>query len=335
MRLSITLLLYLTLSMAFELASARDNYHLQLPLKVKTSQLNDPVFKSALQKTLIKASGELISEKELPSTPSIFIDEYYYSNQNNEQTLNVSFDKKAIDKYLKEINKPAWQNEKSTILVWLNLNPTKGSSVIDNARTQSFINDLQQQALARGVNFIFPNGDLSDISQISAHDYTPLQLEKFLTASERYHLKTLLILNAQQNSDSWQSDAYFIDNNQTVDWQLSADTYPKLIAENLNKLVANLKAKALQEEPQPAQTLFILVRGVQGSDDYQRLQSLLESTALVSQVELDEVTANTVLYKLTTLMSEQKLKMTLSQEKIIRFVNYDSYNKTLFYQLTL
>ena len=128
---------------------------------------------------LIKATGNsnVINLHEIQDeikNSENYVQSYNYkiiksNSDKKELYLNVNFSSKEIKQLLENINQPTWDNKRPSVLIWLAVNNYKGNSFLihdSNSIAKILKNDFEN----RGLNTLFPIGDLTDINNVSLSD---------------------------------------------------------------------------------------------------------------------------------------------------------------------
>ena len=186
---------------------------------------------------LIKATGNsnVINLHEIQDeikNSENYVQSYNYkiiksNSDKKELYLNVNFSSKEIKQLLENINQPTWDNKRPSVLIWLAVNNYKGNSFLihdSNSIAKILKNDFEN----RGLNTLFPIGDLTDINNVSLSDFSSINLSKIRSASKRYDAKVIvvgLIVSSVKANDlkhiNWDSKWLLLFKDQDTNWDIS------------------------------------------------------------------------------------------------------------------
>lgn len=269
----------------------------------------------AYQKLVLNTTNQQAPTIDDPSELMSLVEQYQYVDENNQRFLVVNFNKGAIQDFLANHKLTPIPNSNHTALLYV-AQIVDGKKSLPNLETDpKLIEMIINQAKQNGLLLISPAMDLDDVSNIHFADIWQQKLPVLTAAAQRYNVKGILILKLSKSAeDHWQSDWHLLFKDKQCEAQVAEMTLTELSQQALQQLHQQLQSYAKIQ-----QDIFIGVNHADSNKNYQLLFDILKKLPGVKQVQLDQVTPDSVLYKLSTNSGKDKIINRLKAHKHIIF----------------
>jgi len=164
----------------------------------------------ALKQVLVKVSGntdidKLGETKLLLKNTQNLLSQYGYRKIQGAEYFSAVFDKRKINKALKDMQQPVWGDTRPVTLIWLiNNNKLVSDNIIKQSNDASLSWSLQQTEIRRGISLQFPLMDLDDNLALSVSDVKGRFYDQVANASTRYSRQHFVTAELQStSSDKW------------------------------------------------------------------------------------------------------------------------------------
>ncbi|MBU2710266.1 DUF2066 domain-containing protein [Zooshikella harenae] len=256
----------LLISLVATTASAASDLY-QAKVLVRSTAEQDEGMREGFIKVLQKVSGqEDIANKpgiaEAVNTPDMYIVQFGFEST-GETTLSsdglevpakqmvMQFDKKAIERLLKDHNVSVWQpTERPNTLVWLIQSASGVRTQLGESDNQHpLLQALTKESKQKAMPLLWPLLDLEDAAALDEVDMWGLYADTIRSASQRYNPGAILAARVYAEDEQTYSGRWLLlgDNTQ------KSKSFSKLSAEDLAamgvKLAANYYTADLQDTP--------------------------------------------------------------------------------------
>lgn len=304
------------------LAFAKANvlYQAEIPVSSTDKAARRDAIQAAAKQVLVKVSGNqgintLPFIKDQLGHAGNWVEKYRYrrSSPYAPLLLVVQFEKSNIDQAIKSAGQAIWSQTRPSILSWVVLKKADQSSLLSADSDSSATLILSQAAKQRGIDVIFPLGDLADMT------VTPEMIEKgdcqaVMAASKRYHRDTLLCANLEERDGHWQGQWTLLFQQERMTWTVSGATKEAAIENGINNITESLAARmAVMKSAGQSDQIEITVNGVKSINDYAALSKLLRDLDSVSQIEVTRVAPEQVSYNVQLTASLSTFVQNLAQ----------------------
>lgn len=314
------LLLFLTSFASF--AVENNSYVIEIPVNGQTQTL---LMQQGFQSLVSELSDKTIPPLSRKTLLSL-ISEYQYIDKQGVRTLMVHFDKTEVARYLKENH--LISDNSGPLLTWLVVKNGDRLSISGNEQPSHALNILLNQASQGHTQLLIPEMDLEDMTLLDGINLWQMDLPTIAKANQRYQQTNYLVIKLTV-AQPYRAEWLLTLNNQIeafVSEGSDLETALELGVNQLrNKLGVSLPSKA-------ERVLFLEVTEIDGAQSFQELSDFLNNLEGVSQVELDGVTPEHVLYKIDTTLSKEQLEGRLNQDKRLA-KSAPSKASKLFYRL--
>lgn len=307
--------------LSIQAATAPNLYQASIIVASQTESERQKVLPEAMQQVLIKQTGN----PRVADNPKVrsylyqaanYIQQYHYNNSSdgNKLTLIITFNAYAIDNLLQTIGQQKWLTERPLILVWLAKEADGQRNVVDE--NDALGRELRFVAEQYGIPVIFPAYDLEDLQQVSIDDLWVPNLNPIQNAAQRYQADEMLIGRVIRNgSQNWAAQWQL---GRGAQWQTIIATGASsdaVMHQSLAQVVAQLAAASLTSVStvNSGKKVEIVVNGITGLADYQRVLEHLQKLAPSQSVQVLNVGADQVTFNITTQGSEENIIAAIQQ----------------------
>ncbi len=301
-------------------------------IKVSTRTENDKqaAARTAFASLLSELTGEQFPERTLPRSVSPYIDEFYYQDSNDQLELVFYFNKQQIKKFIADQGKRFWP-EKMPLLIW-GFNETQhGFQWLNNQTNPELVTQLEDEAARRKLSLISPEPDLNLIESLSGFNQQAVLEEQLPTLSASFSLPVFMSYYLTRLSDDslrLEAIVHFKDKNHVV--MISANSYQALFSEAFEKLIPEIKAQLVVNN-QPKQTFLIEIQNIHDPKSYNDIQTTLQSIEAIDNLFLENLSEDSLTYKIETELSAHDLSKTLRKTNRLEF--NQSHNNYFIFKL--
>lgn len=287
-------------------ADAQDLYSATVPVLSRSTPDRTAALTQALRHVLIKVSGE----SNLNSYPKIdetlkkatsMISQYRYEKGENDMLqLWASFDPDSVNLALLSAGLPVWDHYRPINLFWVGVDLNGRRYIVsENDDRDELVlvrETITQYAKDRGMQVIFPIGDLSDDRAVSASDIWGGFMQPIQKASKRYEVDGLIVLKLTRNSQERWSGQWDI----LIGKEQAANSLNGAVLQNLLKDVvneeANLSARVYAKAEDHMGKIQLVVTDLNDVQAYAKVYAYLRQMKSVSDVQLAEFAIPTVTF---------------------------------------
>ncbi len=211
--------------------------------------------------------------------------------------LWVQFDRKALDKGLRESQLPLWEQDRPSVLIWLMVAEESAPRLIGAGDPAGYIDTLQSRAAARGLPVFLPLLDLEDEIRVNIDEGDEGLNERIFAASSRYGADAILLGRLTRlPAGGFQAQ-----------WSLSLPG--RILARlrgrgaggvndeaGIDEVVDRLATLVRSVAPSKAGSLALIVEGVYNLDHYERVQHYLKSLREITSVVVKQIEPERVVF---------------------------------------
>lgn len=296
-------------------------YEAEVPVKSQGDAERNQALNTALVEVLIKVSGNrnvtsIASLQPVLSHPMGLVQQFRYrelpkfedretvQSEGNRvenpftQVLRVSFDAQAINQALNDAGLPVWGRARPSTLLWLAVedgNERYLLGVDDHPDIQELI---RQEAHRRGVPVMIPLMDLEDQANLRFTDVWGNFQDVIVDASSRYQPEAVLVGRLYRQFDGlWQARwSLYLKDDRQQQWEISGDESRDIITAGIDgsaDILSSKFSKIISEVD--SGDIMIMITDVNSLEDYARTMKYLRSLDAVTQLQIEEVSASTVM----------------------------------------
>jgi len=258
-------------------------YQATVPVADRSEAALAAAFQTALKTVMVRVTGRRSADEESAFAP-LYTNARRYVQQYRtapDSHLWVAFDGGAIERWLTQNGQPLWGRDRPSTLVWLTLQTAPQAATVVTADDTSELKDaIDAAATARGVPLIWPTAAVS-ANPAAAN---PSEIAHRLGADG-------LLVGRASNATAAASVRW------TLSFQDRSSEFSGAV-EGINRtadVYANLFAASGSVAP-----VEIEVSGVADLRDYANVQTYLESLTFITHVNVEELHADSVKFRLST-----------------------------------
>jgi hypothetical protein len=316
-------------------------YQAILPVNSQTATERQKLLPQAMAQVLIKVSGnphlaDNANVRNYLTQAARYIQQYHYANSSGAKPmLLITFNATAIDNVLQKFGQPKWAGERSSILIWLATETNGNHVVVDEIDKIGQLVKLTAQQY--GIPVIFPANDLEDMQQVTIDNLWAPNINPILQTMKRYQADKILAGRITQiNSQAW-SIQWQVGNSQELhSVNANATSLDDVIQQGFGQVLSKLANSSLSTniESGPKQKKEIIVNGVTGLSDYQKVQDFLQNIPSVQSVQVLNVGADQITFNIVIQGTEDELISAIAQGNLLTAMPQTDKN-ALEYELKL
>lgn len=281
-------------------------------ISVSTQNLDErkEALTAGMRQVLLRVSGHSIvltitAIEEALTHPTRYVQRYRYRKREGvqgaqEKVLWVRFDKKAINKLLRDNRMPVWGRTRPAVLVWLVVDNRQSRILLGNNVSNPAKAFISEQARLRGIPLRWPMLDLSDRTNITTSDVWGSFEDTIINASRRYHTEAILVGRVYKTyGGSWNARWTLYDHGHREDWTAHAETLIESLIPGVDRTASILAQRfaRVQSETQN-NALLLQVYGVNTLAAYNKILKYLSRLAVVTDVQPQTVSPDNVIFRL-------------------------------------
>lgn len=291
----------------------------QVPASSGDKQLLNQAFNQAIDDVLLRVSGQpdklssAVLAKAHENSASWVMQHSVVGS-----TVNVSFYKESVDRFLFDQGLPVWGSNRPSILVWL-IEESSGSRKMFGANQPSTaLSELFDGAKLHGLPVYAPLVDSVDREVLDSSALWGFFEEDILKASERYQTDVVLAVRISQYRGEAVVDSMLLSPNQSARLlSVTSATKQEAMREVLLKVSAMLSDRYASTRLANPNELYVKVNGV---SDYRAMSSLknyLSSIDVVKQLQLSSIVDGQVEFNMSLNGTEEKFKNSVALNSLL------------------
>ncbi len=277
-------------------------YEAESPVVGQGGEARAEGIRDAFAQVLVKVSGDrgLLLHPEvdgLLKRASSYIQQYRYHMLEEEaapsepdqpdRLLWVRFDKRAVNRLLRESGVPVWGDTRPSVLIWLGEERGAARSLLSLERQPRLKGSMAQVANARGLPLLLPLMDMEDRNALPVSDLWGGFESDIRRASSRYLPDVIFVGRLRSHGSEWVGDWTLYLPDKVNRWQTRSTSKLSLAAEGLQQTADVLALRfAPQQVSEGETTLRIRIHGLKGLADYVLVRDYLQSLAMIEQLHL-------------------------------------------------
>ncbi len=324
-----------------------DIYSADIPVYAQTSQVRQEALRMALEKVLLKASGNAAVRDAPPFTHVLseaesWVEEYSYHeagvNSDNAATgllLHVRFQPSAINAALVRLGYPLWDKQRPMLLVWLvEENPAHTKQLIASDMDSPLANSLRQVTQEHGLSMFLPMLDLSMLDILSVHDVWNVNVSALQQASSRYGIATQVVLKCKNDNGTWQMDASLLTADARNDFVASDANQEKALTSIVDQLSrALVQAQPKRDTADKQSALQLTVTHIDDVASYAKLTNYLNQFSLIKDVQVIRIKPHEIEVLLSIFGDAAQLQQLFDVEpSLLHRVSVNEDTNKLLYQ---
>ncbi len=301
-------------------------YEAEVPVDDQGEQQRAQAVHTAMNQVLIKVTGD----SEITTNPKVddllghaqkYVQRFSYRTVAGtpsgedpqsaipQQMLLVHFDPVAIMHFLREAGIPVWGQTRPTVLVWLAVEQDGERYMVAGDREQDLQHQILQEAARRGVRVFLPLYDLQDQQVLGVADVWGNFQQVIAQASQRYGADAVVVGRVYRHaSQDWRARWTLYEGRNSSSWQDDGGDVSDVVGQGVDGLADTLAQQFAQVISETVEgSVGLKVTGVSSVEDYARVTKYLAGLDLVSRVEVERVTGDSVFMQLALLGDAKRL----------------------------
>lgn len=304
------LLLLATLALAWpqlgRCMTRAEIYQATVPLPERSEAGQSAAFEAAMRVVLVRATGRRSAAEDPALGPLVhgarrYVQQYRAAG---EGLLWVAFDGAAIERWLTQNGQPLWGHTRPATAVLLAVpGGVQGGTVLTQADSSDLKGAVDAAAAERGVPILWPSAAELQREHLDYATVAGTAPSALAEAAHRLGAEAVLVGRAQNATAASPIRWSFLFQERSSEFTADAGEGPSRAAD----IYAGMFAASGAVVP-----VDLEVSGVRELKDYAQLQSFLESLAVVTHLDVAELSGETVHLKLTTRGGAEALAHVLS-----------------------
>ncbi|MFV1983720.1 MAG: DUF2066 domain-containing protein [Thiohalomonadales bacterium] len=298
-------------------------YDVEIPVNSQNRKERTEAIKSGLAIVLVKVTGrsavsELLELEDVYRIAPQFVQQYRYRKMTKKdlsanvdrieseklptKKLWIRFNKKAINKMLRQRNLPVWGQTRPSALIWFVVDENGRREFIGNDRDNIFHETILNYSKTRGLPVRFPLMDLTDRLNIKTGDIWAGFDGVILNASERYNTEAVIVGRAFKSfTGLWNIRWTLYLGGQIQTWDFQDIEIAAAITPGIDQVTDNLSVRFTQVNiNQDNNQVLLKVTNIEDLADYTRVVQYISSITSVVQIQPYVLNKNNVIFNLTT-----------------------------------
>jgi hypothetical protein len=211
--------------------------------------------------------------------------------------LWVQFDRKALDKGLRESQLPLWDQDRPSVLIWLMVAEEGARRLIGAGDPAGYIDTLQNRAAARGLPVFLPLLDLEDEIRVNIDEGDDGLNERVFAASSRYGADAVLLGHLTRlPGGGFQAQWSLSLPGRILAWSVQGERPEPVLEAGIDELIDRLATPVGSVAPAKAGGLALIVEGVYNLDHYERVQHYLKSLREIKSVTVKQIEPERIVF---------------------------------------
>ena len=213
--------------------------------------------------------------------------------------LWVRFNRKTIEKIIRDQELPLWGSTRPETLVWLAVEQADGTRyILGNDETNPLFRALLQNARRRAVPVLVPLMDLDDQRKVKMGDVWGGFSGQIKTASARYATENILIGRVYPVGQGWESRWTLVTREGERSWAGAGRQVDQAIAQGLDGLGDLMAARYALKGQQNISRYQLSISNVKTAQDYVRTSQYLSSISMISSFQPVSFSQGQVVYEI-------------------------------------
>jgi len=242
--------------------------------------------------------------------------------------LHVTFDKTALKQLIQQSGQTIWNPDRPQTLVWIKIQKDGKTNILSNSENTKLTQAIHKLSDKRGLPFLLPEMDLQDVNtsqQILSGNKNPQFNQAALQIlAKRYQTKAVLAgyLTFNGMAGQWNSKWLLVLSNEPYQWNISDGQPKNVIKKALNNIVNTIATNfAVSNEAQVQHPVLLQITNVPDLKTYVNLTEFLKNLDSVQQVTMQNMTQDTVVFKLEVADTDSALLQNIKKNKRLHFIS--------------
>lgn len=319
-------------------------YRAEVEVVDKGAAARSEGFRTALERVLVKVTGQsdVVSESSLEpllEQSERYVQQYRYEEIEDAAAragtaapdaepvpryrMQVVFGRARIDELLKERDVATWDVYRPQVLVWLAFDDGQRRSLVAADHSGAVDRALRDVAEHRGLPLLLPLMDTEDQRRIEYFDIQGGFLERVREASSRYRAAMVLVGHVYPASGGWRGQWTLLESEDRTDWTTRSASAGATVRDGVGALAEQLADRYAGREGEQ-RTVRLRVRDAAALGDYARVGRYLEQLPRVDTHEVVQVRPQELLFELSVRGRLSDLERAIALDDLLEPVERES-----------
>lgn len=325
-------LLCVTAASDLQAAEIRNLYQALITVPDQGNESRAQAFSQALAQVVIKVTGQINSPMQegiriAMRQPEALVSRYNYrkinvdtGDQANRQpgfVLDVSFNRVAVNKLLRDNRLPLWGNNRPETIVWIASEEPGGRQILGADNSSAVVAALQDASEQWGVPLLYPLLDVEDNLSLSTAELWGLFPASVAQASRRYGMESILAMRVYPSAPGKVSgQVMFIFRGKVFSASIHEVTMDAFANQVLSLAAGRLSAfYAILSDGASEYPLQLQVTAVSNTHDYASLLRYLGNLTAVRTVMPVSIKGDTLILNLVVNGSPEQVDAEISLDR--------------------
>jgi hypothetical protein len=300
-----------------------DLYRAELAVPNKDEAVRPESFRRGLEQVL----GRVLRPQDLSSAgvrtllakPETAVLEFVYPGTAKEghPILRVDYDAERIGKLLGSRGIGVFGPARPETMVWIAVEDESPARILGPDALPDWNRILGELAAERGLPLTLPLGDLADTQSLSPGDIATGNIERLLSASERYEAEAILAGRVARKPEGYEADWRLYRGSRKERWQGKSADLREVLNSGVSGAYSRIAGQFISRGAGTA-TLELRIGGIASLDDVNRVTAYLGQLSTVAKAELLSLEADQALFKLSVRGGREALEQSLAMGNRLR-----------------
>jgi hypothetical protein len=250
-----------------------------------------------------------------------------YRQEKDALIYRAEFNQDKVVDLLRSEGLRIWGKRRPSSLLWIAIedDATKDKTLLTQTTESELKNLLNTAAFQRGIEVVFPLGDLSDSMNVSTNDVWGLYSSSIYNHSIRYGTNYVIGAKIGLGFDDYSASEklilnYFVTDGQSIETaQVAGDSLAVLLGDFINRYADKLGLKYAVSADDTSETYDIVLKvsNVNSLLDYRKVLNILRSLTITKDVSLVAQRQDVSEFQLSTNVPAERLSAILKLENTL------------------
>ncbi|WP_236250652.1 DUF2066 domain-containing protein [Microbulbifer sp. ALW1] len=285
-----------------------------------------------LERVFIRVTGD----QQIASNPKLapvlgqankYVQGYRYDSDNNQLYVHLTYDPKAVNDLVHQLQLPLWPNNRPGTLVWMAVDTLQGGR--DTLRQEDYpelFGLMDGLALERGLPLDFPVMDLNDQRNMPLGSLWAQDEGAAERAGVRYRPDATLMGRLLQTSGQrWQANWLLIHGGRSYAFDASGESLEEVALRGVNEATNMLAERYAVRtgDTGVASAVLVEISGIRNFAAYSQATNYLQGLAQVSSADVLAVNGDRLTLSLTTSTQLESLRDVLALNRNLQLAGDD------------
>ncbi|NOY65789.1 MAG: DUF2066 domain-containing protein [Gammaproteobacteria bacterium] len=272
-------------------------YEVEVPVSNQARQERKRALRKGLADLITRLTGSVALEEfgqfmDVLDRTSAYVEQYRYhssinpdakAGQKPDLVLWVRFNRKAIQKLLRDQQLPLWGSTRPETLIWIAIQNQDNRQLMSADEESSFYRSVLTNARRRGVPVLVPLFDLEDQQNVSVADVWGGFTGVIKSASARYATENILVGRVFPSADGWESRWTLISETDEQHWSGSGKNIDSVVAAGFNGLGDLMASRYALESTYDASQYYLKISAIDSLQAYAKANQYLKNVSAITR----------------------------------------------------